>query len=216
MSVLRHGSAGLIVLRIVREHARIGRPHFVVLRRKLDEVAGHVRAGELRVLHIREQAVQRVTELVKRRRDFVEGQQRRLSCRRLRNIQIVDDDGLRAEQARLIDEGVHPCAAALVLARIPVHQEQAQRRAICIRDFEHQHIGLVDRQVLAFFEVHAIQLVRGKQHAIAQHAVHFEIGTHLRFIISVTRAAHLLCIEVPVPRLQLERLACRSPWPAHR
>ena len=44
----RHRLASLVVLRVVREHRRLGRPVLVELRRKLDEVARHVRAGERR------------------------------------------------------------------------------------------------------------------------------------------------------------------------
>ena len=76
---LRHRLARLVVLRIIGQHARIRRPHFVVLRRVLDEVARHARAGEARILHVREQAVQRMAEFMECGRHFIERQQRRLT-----------------------------------------------------------------------------------------------------------------------------------------
>ena len=149
--------------------------------------------------------MQRVAELVERGVHLIGGEQRRLTRRRLRNVEVVDDDRLRAEQPRLLDEAVHPRAAALVAARVPVDQEQAVRRAVGVEHFEHAHVCLVHRQILALLEAQAVQLVRGEQHAVDQHAIHFEVRPHLRLVVGVLRLAHLLGVEVPIPRLELER-----------
>ena len=83
---LRHRLAGLVVLGVVGEHLRVERPVLVELRRELDEVARRVGAGERRILHVREHAVQRVAELVEHRGHVVEAEQRRLAGGRLGEV----------------------------------------------------------------------------------------------------------------------------------
>jgi hypothetical protein len=95
---LRHRRAGLVVLGVVGQHFRPGHPHLVDLRRELDEVARHAGAREARVLHVREHAVQRVAELVEHGAHFVVGQQGRLAGGRLRDVQVVGDDRVGAQQ----------------------------------------------------------------------------------------------------------------------
>ena len=84
------------MLRIIREDFRLERPMLIELRRELDEIARHARAGEQRILHVREHAVQRVSEFMEHRRHVDEADQRRLSGGRLREVCDVEDDRLEA------------------------------------------------------------------------------------------------------------------------
>ena len=52
--VRRHRRAGLVMLCVVREDARLERPVLVELRGELDEVARRVRPRHVRILHLRE------------------------------------------------------------------------------------------------------------------------------------------------------------------
>ncbi len=121
--LLRHGRAGLVVLREVRHDDRLASPHLVVLRRILDEVPGHRRAGEQRVVHVRQHSMNRVTKLMEQRGHFVESEQRRPPGLRLRDVEVVGHDRLEPEQPRLPHEAAHPGAALFVVAREIVTEE---------------------------------------------------------------------------------------------
>ncbi len=62
---------------------------------------------------------------------------------------------------------------------------------------------------MAFLEGEAVELVRGVEHAILEHVVQLEIRLDLRFIEVVFGLADLLGVELPIPRLQLERRLLR-------
>ena len=115
--------------------------------------------------------MERVAELVEHPGDVVERQQRGLAGRRLGHVEVVDHDRLVVEQARLIDERVHPRAALLVVALVVIEQQEADDRAVGVVDVEHAHVGLVHRQVVALGERQAVELVRRVEHAVLQHAV---------------------------------------------
>ena len=78
---LRDRFAGLVMLGVILQHFRPGRPHLVHLRRILDEIARHARSAEARIFHVRKHSVQRVAEFVKGGAHFVVGEQRRLARR---------------------------------------------------------------------------------------------------------------------------------------
>jgi hypothetical protein len=83
--------------RIGVQHLRHGQPVLVELRRQFDEIARHAGAGNGRIGHVREHAVQRVAEFVEQRARVVEGQEGRLALRRLGEIHRVEDDRRLAE-----------------------------------------------------------------------------------------------------------------------
>ena len=89
---LRHRLAGAGVARVFLQDLRHLQPVLVELRRQLDEIARHRGAGEQRIGDVRQQAVQRVAELVEQRAGVVERQQRRLARGRLGEIADVEDD----------------------------------------------------------------------------------------------------------------------------
>ena len=144
--------------------------------------------------------------------DIVEADERGLAGRRLGEVGDVVDDRLGAEELRLLDEIAHPGAALLVVALEVVEIGEAQLRAVLVEHFKDAHIGLIDRNVVAFLEGHAVELVRGVEHAVLEHIVEFEIGFDLVFVEIVFRLANLLGVVLPVPWLQIEMLAvaCRS------
>ena len=68
----RHRLAGGGVARVFLQNLRHLQPMLIELRRQLDEIARHRSAGEQRIGHVRQQAVQRVAEFVEQRARVVE------------------------------------------------------------------------------------------------------------------------------------------------
>src|SRR5690606_6209871 len=87
-------------------------PHLVYLRWKFHEVARDIGAAEARVVDIRKHAVESVTEFVESGRDFIPREQGGLAGLGFRNVEVVGDDRLEAEESGLGDVFVHPSAAA--------------------------------------------------------------------------------------------------------
>jgi len=199
-----HGLAGLVVLREMIEYLRIAGPMLVELRWEFDEVAGHVGAGEQRVLGGGEHSVQAMAELVEHGGDVGEADERGLARRGLGEVGDVVDDRQRAQQFRLADEVAHPRAAVLVVALEVVAVPERQRLAVGIEDLEDAYVGVVDGDVLALFEGDAVELVGGVEHAVLEDVEDLEVGLLLVFIDVVLRFAHLVGVELPVPGLQLE------------
>ena len=201
---LRDRFAGFMVLGVVGQDRRPGRPHLVDLRRVFDEVARHRGAGELRVLHVREQAVQGMAELMEHGGDFVEAHQGRLAVGRLGDVLVVGDHRLGAGQAVLRHVGIHPGTAALARAGVEVTVEQAQLAAVGLEDLPHAHVRVVDRDVLALLEAQAVELAGRVEHALLEHVVDLEVGLELGFVEGVLLLAHLVGVEGPVGGLELE------------
>lgn len=139
---LRHRRAVLIMLGVVLQDGWFVGPHFVDLQGKLDEVARHAGAGEIRVFDVGEHAVQRMPELMEHGGHFVPGQQRGLAGRRFGDVEVIGHHRLESGQLGLRHIGVHPCATALGLARIHVGDEDRQLLAVGV-----EHV--VDGDVVA-------------------------------------------------------------------
>ncbi|OEZ67299.1 hypothetical protein JAB2_24200 [Janthinobacterium sp. HH100] len=92
----------------------------------------------------------------------------------------------------------------LVAARIEVGDEQGQRLAVGIQNVVDAHVRVVYRQVLPFLEADAVQLIGGKEDAIVQHAVEFQVRFQLVFIEIETLLAQLVRVDGPVGRCHLE------------
>ena len=141
------------------------------LARQLDRVPGDaVDAGEARVGDARQHVVQAVAELVEERHDVVVGQQGRLPIARRQEVaDEVRDRGRGAARGRLAaDAVVHPCAAALVRARVRVEVEAADRRAARL-DLEVARVRVPGRDAAALHDTQAEQafgdLEEGREHA---------------------------------------------------
>ncbi len=202
--LLRHRFAGLVVLGVVGEDLRVQRPVLVELRRELDEIARGGGAGDRRVLHVREHAMQGVAELMEHGGDVVEADQRRLAIGRLGEVADVVDHRLGTGQAVLLDEHVHPGAAGLGVTLEVVGVEQGQRGAVLVEHFVHLHVRVVGRNVGARLEGDAVQLGGGVEDAVLQHVVQFEVRLDLRFVQVVLGLADLLGVEVPIRGGNLE------------
>lgn len=101
---LRDGRAGAIIFGVMGHDFGIERPMFVELRRELHPVARGIGA-RYRGIDLRgEQAVQRMAEFVEHGGHIVRTDQRRLTRCGLKEIGHIVDDGLGAQQGRLVDE----------------------------------------------------------------------------------------------------------------
>lgn len=165
---LRHRLARLVMLGVVGEHLRIKRPVLVELRGELDEVTRGAGAGNARILHVREHAMQGVAELVEHGGHVIEAEQRGLALGRLGVVADIEHHRLGAGQAVLLDEHVHPGATALARALVVIGVEQGELLAVGVEHIEHAHIRMVDRQVVAFLEGQAVELVGSKEHAVSE------------------------------------------------
>jgi hypothetical protein len=189
-----------VVAGVVGENLRVAQPHLVDLRRVLDEVAGHRGAGEHRILHVGEQAVQRVPELVEQGAHVVDREQRRLPVGGARQVERVEHHRLRAQQPRLRDERVHPRPAALRLTRVEVGDEEPEL-PVLVEDVENPDLGVVAGQVVALAEPHPVEAARGVEDTVVQHALQLEVGPQRAGIEVEAFTAHTLGVERPVPRL---------------
>ncbi len=146
--------------------------------------------------------MQRVPELVEERAHFVDGQQRRLTGRRLGDVEVVDHHRLLAEQVGLVDERVHPGAAALGRAVVVVAEEEPDRRAVLVVHLEDPHVRVVADQVGALGQPQPVDLARGVEDAVPQHPFQLEVRPQRALVDVVLGLADLLRVVLPVPRLQ--------------
>ncbi len=150
---------------------------------------------------LREEAVQGVAELVEGGLDLVDGKHRRKFLRRGDEVADVHDDGtdVHAVFHILVPEVVHPGAAALGVAGVPVLIEDAQQGAVGIREFVGLHDGVIDLHLGSGFHVHAIDLLGGVENALGD-TVGLEIGLGDGLVQVVLEGTDLLGIVEPVPR----------------
>ena len=181
----------------------------IELRRKLDKIARGGGSREARILRIGKHSVQRMTELVKHRRDVVEADERGLSRRGFRQICHVIYDRQGAEQLGLADKFGHPRAAVLVVALEVIGIKKRQRFAVDIGDLENTYVRFVHRNILSFLEGYSIQPVRRVENAVLKHIVEFEKRLDLRLVEIIFGFAHLLAVELAIPRLQLKSALLR-------
>ena len=112
--IVRQRLAGLVMLREPPQHLRLLLPVLVELRRQFDEIGEHRCAGQRRIGHVRQHAVQPVAEFMKQRARIVGRQQRRLAVRALGEIADVDDQRHDlAVELLLVAQRGHPRAGAL-------------------------------------------------------------------------------------------------------
>ncbi len=145
-----------------------------------------------------------MTELVKHRRDVAEREKRRLPCRRLREVGHVKDHRLRSGERVLVDEIVHPCAAAFLVTLEVVGVKQRERLSISVEDLEYPHVGMIDGNILPLLERQPVQLVRGEEDSIPKNAIELEVRLELRLVESISRLSDLLRVVLIIPRCQLE------------
>ncbi len=192
------------------QHFGLEGPVLEDLRRELDEILEHARAGQPLVRDLREQPVQPVTEFVEERSRVVGGEQRRLARRRLGEVVVVDDDGKRfASHARLRAVIVHPRAAALGRAREIVAQEDPDQPIAATAHLERAHVAMIAADVRAFDEGQAEKPLCGVERR-SKHAVQRKVRLHGRLVEPVPRLAHLLRVVAPIPGLDRVRFPVRD------
>src|SRR5437660_218917 len=103
---------------------------------------------------------------MKHRRYVIETQQRWLTGRWLRKVRNVDDNGLRSQQAALIDEAVLPRSAILIRTLKVIGIKKRQRFSVGVKHFKDAHVRLVDRQIFSLFEGNSVEFVRRKEDAV--------------------------------------------------
>ena len=167
----RHGRTRFMVLRVVLQDLRPGRPHLIDLRRILHEIARHARATEAGILHVRKHAVQGVAKLVKCRPDFIVGQQGRLARGRLGNIEMIGHDRLRPKEPALRNVLIHPGAAAFRRTGVVIHDKYRERFPVFVGDLERANLGQVNGQVFPFLEGDAVEFGRREEDAVNQDVV---------------------------------------------
>ena len=118
---------------------------------------------------------------------------------RLRDVEVVDHDGPLVEQRRLVDEVVHPRAAALGLARPEVAEEQAELAAVGVEHLEHAHVRVVADEVVALGEREPVELGRRAEHAVGQHPLQLQVGAQDRVVERAALLLDLLGVELPSP-----------------
>ena len=199
--------AGLVMDGEPRQDRRLSEPVLVDLRRQLHEIGRHGGAGDTREGDIRQQAVQRVAELVEQGLRVVVGQKCRLARGGLVEIADVQHDrSTHTAELALVAEAAHPRARLLRGAREEITVEETDQATVALTDLPDAHIRVIDRQVLAGRELQAPELV-GDEELRLQHLVELEVGLELVLVEIEARLADLLGVVAPVPALQLEPAA---------
>src|SRR4030095_11088044 len=186
------------MFRIILEHFRPCRPHFVYLRWVLDEVTRHACSTEPRIFYVGKHPVQRVAKLMESSAHLIVGEQRWFPGRRLRNIEMVCNDRLGREQIALLHIRVHPCAAAFRWTRVIVAEEQRQRFAVAIVNFEYAHVRLINGNVMTLLEGETVKFSGGEEYTVENHVIQLIVWAQLRFVESVARLANFLRIKGPI------------------
>ena len=102
------------------------------------------------------------------------------------------------------DQRVHPGAAALVLARIPVGIETSQQRAVLVVDRVVLRPRIPDRRARLLGHAHAEQAPGDLEHAV-DHALQREVRPQRLLVEVVQRLALLLGVVGHVPGLEFAR-----------
>ena len=186
---------------ILPEHLGIERPVLHQLRGQLHEIALDLR--ESAVLHVVEQEVERMPELVEQRLGLVEGQQRGIAPRRARE---VADDRHHGRHALPVLVGLlhvvaAPRALALSVAREVIEIEHAQMRLVDVEHLVSDRLGVVQRHDDRA-ERDAVEPV-GEEEDASLHVLQREIGPQHLLVEGIFLLADLLGVIPPVPRREL-------------
>jgi hypothetical protein len=135
------------------QHVGLLQPMLVELGRELHEVARDRGAGDHRVGDVRQEAVQRVPELVEERPRIVEGEERRAAIRALGEVHDVDDDrpDIVVEPA-LAAEGAHPRPRPLGGPGAVIAEEQPDMPPVAVGHLEGANVRMVERDVVTLAE----------------------------------------------------------------
>lgn len=123
--------------------------------------------------------MQSMSELMEHGPDLSDRKQCTIAGRWFREVGDIPDDRSRGQEAGLPFDRVSPCAATLARTSVVIKIHEPKSRAVGVEHLEDTHIGVIDGDVLPFPERDAVQLRRGIEDAVTQHAFHVEVLTHL-------------------------------------
>ena len=171
---------------------------------QFDEVSRRVGACEGFVGCLREESVERVSELVEEGLHIVHAEQRGVALSRF--VEVTDIDDYRAMVNPvgihiLMADIVHPCAGAFACAGKIVGVEDTDERAVGIGYLENLHLGVIDGHAFELLELQAIERGGELEHTAA-HIAQLEIGFEFFLVEVVLLFAEFLGVVPPVPRLQ--------------
>ena len=202
--VVRQRLAGLVMPRELPQHLRLLLPVLVKLRGQFDEIGEHIGAGQRRIGHVRQHAVQAVAEFVEQGPRIVRRQQRGLAFGALGEIADIDDQGRDvAVELLLVAQRGHPGAGALRGPGEVVAIEQRLVLAGAVLDFPDPHVRMPDRNILALGEGQAEQAGGAVEGGI-DHVVERQIGLDRGVVEIGPDLPQLFGVVAPVPRRQRE------------
>ena len=150
--------------------------------------------------------MQQVSELVKDGLYFAMGQHGGFAAHRRCEV-AADQAQVWSEpvwRGPARDEAVHPGAAPLVFARIPVGVEPPQEFAVLIANVVVEHLRIPDRHAGLFRHLNTVEAVHQVEEA-GHHALGGEVGTQRLLIEIIERRPLFFGIIGDVPRLQFRR-----------
>ena len=190
------------------ERQHLGAPDevFHELARQLDRVPGHaVDPGDAGIGHPRQHVVQPVAEFVKQRGHLVVRQHARAAAP-TGAVKLHTSCATGSADARRQGFGddafVHPCAAALLGARIRIEKETGDDALVLIEQIVVAHAGMPNPDSRPFTHADAVEAPNQREQA-GQHLGQREIGTQ-RFLRHLVAAfLQPLAVEGHVPGVEL-------------
>src|ERR1700693_97454 len=114
-----------------------------------------------------------MSKLMEHGNDVGEADQGGLAGGRLGQVGDVVHDRRGTKKPRLADEFGHPGSAVLVVALEVVAVEKGEVLAIDVEDFKDPYIGLVNGNVVPFFEGDSVELICRVEHPVLENVVEF-------------------------------------------
>src|SRR5437762_53121 len=121
-----------------------------------------------------------------------------LAGRRLWYVEMIGNDRLGREQIALLHVCVHPRTAALRWTSVVVAEEQRQRFAVAIVNFEYAHVRLINGNVMPLLEGETVKFPGGEKYAVEDDVIQLVVRPQLRFVEGVTRLTDFLGIKSPI------------------
>ena len=173
-------------------------PVFHDLGREFDKIAKHRRAGLRWIARAAHQPMQRMAEFMEQRARLIEGKQGWCGAGQ---VVVIDDDG-RGAFAQPIGHAktAHPGAGAFAGAGIIIKQQKPNMASGLIQGFKATQIGVVARNIGAFFEAQAEKPPSRIKHR-AQHGFQFEMRLQRGAIEIMLGPTGLFRPIAPIPGL---------------
>src|SRR6266403_6024219 len=112
---------------------------------------------------------------------------------------MIGNDRLGCEQIALLHVCGHPRTAAFRWTSVVVAEEQRQRFAVAIVNFEYAHVRLINGNVMTLLEGETVKFSSGEEYTVENDVIQLVVRAQLRFVEGVTRFANFLRIKGPIP-----------------